>query len=58
MPVLNVANTAHVLILNYDRKPGYAGVDNPLYTAPEDHVCMIEGNAKETLADVLQKAGE
>ncbi|WP_148130623.1 NAD(P)(+) transhydrogenase (Re/Si-specific) subunit beta, partial [Porphyromonas sp. HMSC065F10] len=32
MPVLNVDQAKHIVICNYDLKPGYAGVENPLYT--------------------------
>ena len=30
MPILRVDQAKHVIICNYDTKPGYAGVDNPL----------------------------
>ena len=32
MPVLNVDQAPEVIICNYDLKPGYAGVENPIYT--------------------------
>ena len=43
MPILNVAEAAHVIICNFDRKPGYAGVPNPLYT--KAGVFFLEGDA-------------
>ena len=52
MPVLDVAAAKHIVICNYDLKPGYAGVDNPLYTR-EEGVSLILGNAAETLRDLL-----
>ncbi|MBQ9914150.1 MAG: NAD(P)(+) transhydrogenase (Re/Si-specific) subunit beta, partial [Clostridia bacterium] len=48
MPVLNVADAKNVIICNYDTKPGYAGVPNPLYES-EDTVMML-GDAKETVS--------
>lgn len=48
MPVLNVADAKHVIICNYDLKPGYAGVENPLYHK-EEGVSLLLGDAKDTL---------
>ena len=48
MPVLNVADAKHVIICNYDLKPGYAGVENPLYQRGEG-VSLLLGDAKDTL---------
>ena len=60
MPVLNVGNCAHVAIFNFDLKPGYAGVENPLYARAEtepDRVLIFQGDAKETLAARLDAIG-
>src|SRR5690606_33604424 len=38
----------HIIICNYDLKPGYAGVDNPLYEK-ESGVTLLLGDAKETV---------
>lgn len=54
MPVLNVAEAKHILIFNYDDKPGYAGVDNPLYTDDPSHVKLQQGDAKASLEELLQ----
>ncbi|MBQ7191332.1 MAG: NAD(P)(+) transhydrogenase (Re/Si-specific) subunit beta [Paludibacteraceae bacterium] len=48
MPVLAVADAKEVIVCNYDLKPGYAGVENPLYTR-EKGVYLCLGDAKETL---------
>ena len=48
MPVLDVADCKNIFIFNYDLKPGYAGVDNPLYTR-DSGVYLYLGNAQETL---------
>ena len=47
MPVLNVDKAPFVVICNYDLKPGYAGVPNPLYEA--DNVLLMLGDAKESV---------
>ncbi len=52
MPVLNVSDCKDIFIFNYDTKPGYAGVDNPLYTR-ENGVHLYLGNAQETLQSFL-----
>ena len=52
MPVLNVDQAPHVIICNYDLKPGYAGVENPLYTR-EEGVALLMGDAKESLQKLL-----
>jgi NAD(P) transhydrogenase subunit beta len=54
MPILNVDQAKNVIICNYDMSPGYAGVDNPLYTKPG--VIMMLGNAEETVQELIDKA--
>ncbi|SJZ36006.1 NAD(P)(+) transhydrogenase (Re/Si-specific) subunit beta [Porphyromonas cangingivalis] len=54
MPVLNVDQAKHVVICNFDRNPGYAGVPNPLYDRPEG-VRLMLGDAKESLATLLDE---
>lgn len=53
MPVLSVEQAKHVIVCNLDRKPGYSGVDNPLYDMP--HVRLLLGDAKESLLQLLQE---
>ena len=50
MPVLNVADAKNVIICNFDTKPGYAGVPNPLYE--NDKTIMMLGDAKETVNEL------
>ena len=52
MPVLNVNEARHVIVLNLDRSPGYAGVDNPLYDAP--NCLFIPGDAAQTVSELVQ----
>ncbi len=47
MPILEVDKAKAVIVCNYDEKPGYAGVDNPLYTKPG--VVMLLGDAAQTV---------
>ena len=48
MPVLNVEAAKHVIVCNFDTKPGYAGVPNPLYESGK--TTLLLGDAKETVA--------
>uniref|UniRef100_UPI00261F1455 NAD(P)(+) transhydrogenase (Re/Si-specific) subunit beta n=1 Tax=uncultured Porphyromonas sp. TaxID=159274 RepID=UPI00261F1455 len=52
MPVLNVDQAKQVIICNYDLKPGYAGVENPLYSRGEG-VALCLGDAKATIDQIL-----
>lgn len=54
MPILEVERARHVILCNFDTKPGYAGVDNPLY-AREEGVSLLLGDAKETLGRLLER---
>ena len=52
MPVLNVDEAPEVIVCNFDLKPGYAGVDNPIYSR-EKGVYLELGDAKETLMRLM-----
>ncbi len=54
MPVLNVDQARQIIICNFDLKPGYAGVPNPLYDMAEK-VTMMLGDAKKTLTELIGK---
>jgi NAD(P) transhydrogenase subunit beta len=51
MPILNAYQAKHLIICNYDLKPGYAGVENPLYHTAG--VVMMVGDAAQTLQQLL-----
>jgi len=51
MPILSADEAKHAIICNYDTKPGYAGVDNPLYTS--DTVTLLLGDAAKTLKELI-----
>jgi NAD(P) transhydrogenase subunit beta len=52
MPVLNVDEAKEIFICNFDLSPGYAGVENPLYTR-KSGVHLMLGDAKESLSEML-----
>ena len=54
MPVLNVDLAKNIIICNFDLKPGYANVPNPLYDNTEK-VTMLLGDAKESLGKLLSE---
>lgn len=54
MPILNVDECENIFIFNYDLKPGYSGVDNPLYEK-EENVKLFLGNAFDTLGDLIKE---
>ena len=54
MPVLSVENAPMTVFCNFDTKPGYAGVPNPLYEA--DNVLLMLGDAKESVDQLLSYA--
>lgn len=56
MPVLKVEEAKHIFIYNLDLNPGYSGVENPLYKMKHVRLCL--GDAKETLAGLLQELAE
>jgi len=47
MPVLEVEKAGHIIICNKDTKPGYSGVDNPLYS--RKNTTLFLGDAAETV---------
>ena len=53
MPILDVDKCKEVIIFNYDLKPGYAGVENPIYN--RSGVYKELGNASDTIAKVLNE---
>lgn len=52
MPVLLAQQAEKIIICNYDSRPGYSGVENPLYEDPK--TLMAEGDAKATAAELVQ----
>ena len=54
MPILKVEDCGNIIIANYDDKPGYAGVPNPLYE--RDGVILMTGDAGKTFDKLLAYA--
>ncbi len=48
MPILNAHEAKHIIVCNLDEKPGYSGVENPLYQ--EKKAILLLGDAKESLS--------
>ncbi len=55
MPILDAGKAQRLIICNFDTKPGYAGVDNPLY-AGQANVLLLLGDAKASLDKLLANA--
>jgi NAD/NADP transhydrogenase beta subunit len=56
MPILLTHESKHVVCCNLDDKPGYSGVENPLYK--NDNTIMLLGNAKETVRQLVDNLSE
>jgi H+-translocating NAD(P) transhydrogenase subunit beta len=52
MPILLAHEAKHVVCCNYDRLPGYSGVENPLYD--RSNTVMLAGDAKQTVGALLE----
>ena len=53
MPILNVDQAKEIIICNFDKNPGYAGVENPLYSRSQG-VNMLLGDAKNTIKNLIE----
>jgi NAD(P) transhydrogenase subunit beta len=51
MPILNADEARSVIIVKRSLKPGFAGVDNPLFYGAK--TLMVFGDARETLVEIL-----
>jgi len=56
MPILLSHESKYVVCCNLDDKPGYSGVENPLYK--NDNTIMLLGNAKETIQELVENLSE
>jgi len=56
MPILEVEKSKNIIICNLDEKPGYSGVDNPLYN--EGHVITLWGDAAQTVPELIRLVGK
>ncbi len=53
MPILNVDQSRSVIVLKRSMSSGYAGIDNPLFTA--DQTSMLFGDAKKMVSEVTEE---
>ncbi|MFN2461364.1 MAG: NAD(P)(+) transhydrogenase (Re/Si-specific) subunit beta [Candidatus Velthaea sp.] len=51
MPILDVDKANNVIVLKRSMKPGFAGIDNPLYDDPK--TAMLFGDAKKSIDGVV-----
>ncbi len=51
MPILNVDQAAHIIVLKRSMRPGFAGIDNALYYDPK--TTMLFGDARDSLSKLV-----
>jgi len=51
MPILNVDHAHNIIVMKRSMRPGFAGIDNPLYLDPK--TAMLFGDAKESLTKLV-----
>ncbi|MBI4261772.1 MAG: NAD(P)(+) transhydrogenase (Re/Si-specific) subunit beta, partial [Actinobacteria bacterium] len=51
MPILDVDRAQTVMVIKRSMRPGFAGIENELYHAP--NAAMIFGDAKEVVGDLV-----
>lgn len=51
MPILKAHEAHHVIVCNLDGRPGYSGVENSLYAAP--NAILLFGDARATLQRLI-----
>jgi NAD(P) transhydrogenase subunit beta len=51
MPILNVDQAQQVIVLKRSMRPGFAGIDNELYTEPK--TAMLFGDAKDSVQNLI-----
>jgi len=52
MPILMAHLARRILICNLDEKPGYSGIDNPLYR--NEKAILLLGDARETFRKLTE----
>ena len=51
MPILDASSSKQIIVCNFDKKPGYAGVENPLYEM--EKATLLLGDAVESVEHLL-----
>jgi H+-translocating NAD(P) transhydrogenase subunit beta len=52
MPILDVDRAKNVVVIKRSMRPGFAGIDNPLYRDPK--TVMLFGDAKQAVSDLVE----
>jgi NAD(P) transhydrogenase subunit beta len=55
MPILNVDDSASVIVLKRSMSSGFAGIDNPLFYNPKTQ--MLFGDAKASVSEIVAELG-
>jgi len=55
MPILLTHEARNIIVCNFDKKPGYSGVENPLYD--NSKTMLLLGDAKETASHLIAFLG-
>jgi NAD(P) transhydrogenase subunit beta len=53
MPILNVDESASVIVLKRSMNSGFAGIDNPLFY--EGKTAMLFGDAKTSVGEIAEE---
>jgi len=53
MPILDVEDAAHTIVMKRSMKAGYAGIENELFYSPKNS--MLFGDAKKTLTELVSE---
>jgi NAD(P) transhydrogenase subunit beta len=53
MPILNVDESKHIIVLKRSMSSGFAGIDNPLFY--DDKTSMLFGDAKKSVTEVTEE---
>ena len=56
MPILNADKAKTVIAIKRSMNPGFAGIDNELYTL--DHTMMLFGDAKKVIGDIAKELAD
>ncbi len=56
MPILMAHQAKHVVCCNFDEKPGYSGVENPLYEMR--NTILLPGDAQQTVQQLLENLSD
>jgi NAD(P) transhydrogenase subunit beta len=51
MPILNVDEAANIIVMKRSMRPGFAGIDNPLFFNPK--TAMLFGDARDSLSKLV-----